>query len=349
MKLISSLQLFNVELANDKRTIFLNNQPFFPKLPTIPTPPQITVPQVRTNFSNRDLSYALECDNLVCRRDLPTKKASCDEWCWYIQLDAIPVDYLYTTKDTKYNGNDTVAEAEYWEFNMKAIGGFAGRLKEPEWGFDKRNQKMLKVVVEGTALEIEKPKKGQDSLFSPPSEEEKTYDYRIVDVKLVDREYNFPARKPLSFHQKISRFFGNDVWDGKGQLVYIREEWDVYGKVGTLRNFFGYFINWQFWDLVAIIVPSVLAGLLALYGFYRLFFWIQEQRELMKWDGMEDVWDKLRREREEEESALLDGRYRDEPEEGGSPRPPQYTDTMKPLPAKPLPDKPLPDVPLIDA
>lgn len=89
-----------------------------------------------------------------------------------------------------------------------------------------------------------------------------------------------------------------------------------------------------------------------LFGIYKLFIWLQQQRDLATWDGMDDVWDNLRQERiNEEEDALLDGRYRDDPDEGGSFGPPRYTDeplTMKPLPSKPLPEKPLPDVPLID-
>jgi hypothetical protein len=111
-------------------------------------------------------------------------------------------------------------------------------------------------------------------------------------------------------------------------------------------------IHWYLWPLLWLIVFSVVGGLGVLFGMYRLFFWVQAQRELMKWDGMDNVWDNLRREREEEENRLLDGNYRDEPDDGGSPRPSRYTDdvdTMKPLPAKPLPDKPLPEVPLIDA
>jgi hypothetical protein len=134
--------------------------------------------------------------------------------------------------------------------------------------------------------------------------------------------------------------------------VYIQAQWGQYGKEGTLRNIFGKFIHWAFWDLTGIIFGSTIAAVLVLLGSYKLFFWIKHQKELMGWNGMDDVWDKLRREREEEENMLLDGRYRDEPEEGGSSRPSRYTDdldTMKPLPMKPLPDKPLPDVPLIDA
>ncbi|EAT87279.1 hypothetical protein HBI56_170300 [Parastagonospora nodorum] len=343
--------LFNIELSNDKRTVFLNNQPFFPTLPTIPTPPQIQVPQVRTDFSNTNLSIALECHNPSCGSG-GKMSFECTTWCWELQLDTPPIDYLYTKKRTEYNGDDSVAEAEHWEFGFDAIGSSAPLVRHSERGFDHPKQKMLKVVVEGVAVDTGAPRKGQDTLFSPIAEDETIYDYRIIDVKLVDREYKFPILKPLSLHQSILRFFGNDVWEDEGRLVYIHKQWNQYGKAGTLRSLFGDFIHWELWELVAIIAFSVVGGLLALYGVYRLFFWVQAQRELMKWDGMDDVWDKLRREREEEENALLNGVYRDEPDEGSSPRPPQYTDdldTMKPLPTKPLPEKPLPDVPLIDA
>jgi hypothetical protein len=326
----------------------VNDEPFFPALPTVPTPPKLPVPQVRSDLSYQNLSVALRCHNPLC---LPVERQTydCADWCLNIQLDTAPIDYLYINKGTEYNGSDTNAEAQYWEFSIDAIGAFAERVKDSDYGFDSAGQKMLKVVVEGIELQQRSPKGGQDTLFSPLGHD-KTYDYRIVGVMLVDREYKFPAREPLSFFQSIARFFGSDVWESQGRLVYMRTEWDTYGKVGTLRSMFGDIVHWDKWYVTIFITGCVVASLLALYGFYRLFFWIQEQRELMKWDGMDDVWDKLRREREEEENALLHG-YRDEPE-GSSPRPPQYTDDldiMKPLPRKPLPEKPLPDVPLIDA
>jgi hypothetical protein len=260
-------------------------------------------------------------------------------------------DYLYITGATDYAGSDAHAEAQYWEFSVDPIGSSNRNTENSRLKFDNPAQKMLSVVVQGTELDEGSPRGSQDSLFSPIGQE-KIYSYQIVDVKLADRKYTFPARKPLSFAQTMSRFFGNDVWEAKGRLVYLRYEWGMYGKEGTLRSMFGYFIHWELWELVGLIVGSVVGGLAILYGMYRFFFWIQQQRELMKWDGMDDVWDKLRREREEEEAALLDGGYRDEPGEGSSPRSPRYTDEldrMKPLPTKPLPEKPLPEVPLIDA
>lgn len=192
-------------------------------------------------------------------------------------------------------------------------------------------------------------------LFGSADEDVKIYEYEIADVRLEARAYAFPAKKGLSIWRKIGRFFGNDVWQDEGRrFVYLEEEWGYYGKQGTLRNLFGELVHWPFWDVVWITLASTVAAVVVIYGSYRLVFWIKEQRELMKWDGMDDVWDRLRNESSaEEEGALLDGAYRDEPDAGEpSSRPPSYTDepsTMKLLPSKPLPEKPLPAVPLIDA
>jgi hypothetical protein len=344
------LQLFNITLAHDKRSVLLNHAPLFPQLSTVPTPPALYVPEIPSSFSYRNLSFARACDEPFCKPESLWYHHSedCAAWCSDLQLGTVLIDYMYTMGGAK----DTGERVRLWEFNLDPIGRGDGYLKDTKWGFDNASQKMLKVVVEGTELEKGGSAIGQDTLFSPFDQREKAYEYRIADVKLVDREFKFPAQQPLTFLQSISRFFGKDVWEAPGRLVYISDEWGLYGKEGTLRAMFGDFIHWHSWDLVGIIVGSVLGGALGLYGLYRFFIWIQQQRELMKWDGMDDVWDKLRREREEEENALLDGQYRDEPDDGCSPRPPRYTDdldTMKPLPNKPLPDKPLPAVPLIDA
>lgn len=281
----------------------------------------------------------------------------CPDWCHETPLDSLPIDYLYTTQTTEFNGESTNKDAQYWEFAIDAIGGYEGYLKNANWGFDNPKQKMLNFVIEGTEVgrqryKGEKDMQAASSLFGPFGEPEKVYDYRIVDVSLVDRVFKFPAAKPLSFGQKISRFFGNDVWQEQDhRLLYIGNEWGQYGKEGTLRNMFGKLIHWQWWEIVWITLGATIASIMVLVGAYKLFYWVQAQRQLMKWNGMDDVWDNLRREREEEENRLLAGNYRDDPEEGGS-GPPPYTDdvdTMKPLPAKPLPDKPLPEVPLIDA
>ncbi|KAH7084722.1 hypothetical protein BKA63DRAFT_597509 [Paraphoma chrysanthemicola] len=333
---------FEIALSQDNRTVQINGQEFFPTLHTIPRPPDIWLKQFQPDFSYVNLSAALDCRYEECTR---------------LYHDALRPDYLYTTEETKQIGDNAKGDSQRWIFALDAIGAYDGYLSDPKWGFDNPKQKMLQVEVEGVEVKRERYKgqtdmKAADGLFGPYGEDKIVYDYKIIEVTLVDREFKFPAKKSLSLRQKISRFFGNDVWQEEDhRLVYIRAQWDLYGKKGTLRNIFGNFVHWDFWDLTGIIVGSTIGSVLALVGFYKLFFWIKQQKELMGWSGMDDVWDKLRREREEEENALLHGRYMDEPDEGGSSRPPRYTDdvdTMKPLPMKPLPDKPLPEVPLID-
>lgn len=266
------------------------------------------------------------------------------------------VDYLYINQLINYNGDDDTADALYWEVGVDILAGHDGYEDDPTWPLRNPSQKMLKIVVAGTeAMKQSRGKKNTqapDSLFESVGEDGVAYTYRIADVKLVNREYDFPAKEPDTFMKKVSRFFGNDVWQKEGRLVFIHEEWGYYGKIGTLRNIFGEFIHWDMWELIFVIVGSTVGGLLALFGIYKLFFWVLQQRELMQWNGMDDIWDKLKREREEEENALLNGRYTDDPDGEGSSGPLAYTDDvdkMKPLPTKPLPDKPLPDLPLIDA
>jgi hypothetical protein len=246
---------------------------------------------------------------------------------------------------------------------MDVIGRPYGGSIIPGWKFDSAEQKMLWVLVKGTPVKTQKHKPGTVAAdpFGSSGNDDKVYEYHLVDVRLQARTYTFPAKKSLSLWGRIGHFFGNDVWSRDGsRFLYISSEWGDYGKKGTLRDTFGEFVHWQSWDLFWLVLSSTVSGLFALFGFWKLFWWIVQQRELMKWDGIDDVWENIRRERiAEEEGALLnEGGYRDDPEDGeGSSRPPPYTDdtkTMKPLPSKPLPplpdvQKPLPEVPLIDA
>lgn len=265
-------------------------------------------------------------------------------------------DYLYTTNPTEAYGSDQREDTQYWNFSIDALGR-----GDRKWAFDDTSQQMLRVVVAGTTLKMDgnhdtTERQGGGSLFAPVEVEDdqnKILNLSIASVQLVGRTYDFPDEKPLSLGTKLSRFFGGDIWQSKGRLIYLGQEWGTYGKLGSLRNLFGEFIHWDYWSLLAIIFGSTFGILISLFALYRFCFWIALQRELMSWNGMDDVWDKLRREREEEENTLLDGGYRDDPEEEGRcSRLPSYTDdidTMKPLPVKPLPEKPLPEVPLIDA
>jgi hypothetical protein len=339
-----------VTLSQDNRTVYFNDQPVFPNIKTIPVPPNIHIPQLRPTFSYKDLSEVLRCPKPSCLMDFyESLRADCRAWCVDLQLDLVSVDYLYINRMIDYDGGVTDADVQHWELGLDIISGNGD---DSDWVFENPSQKMVKIIVAGTELKQGSQRGPKDSsLFGSTGDEEKVYTYQIMEVKLADREYYFPAKEPLTFRQKLTRFFGNDIWV-QGRLVYVHNEWGMYGKEGTLRDMFGELVHWPFWDIVWISLGATVAAVLLLLGSYKLYFWILQQRELIRWNGIDDVWDKLRREREEEENALLNGGYRDEPEEGGSPRSHLYTDerdTMKPLPSKPLPDKPLPDVPLIDA
>jgi hypothetical protein len=289
----------------------------------------------------------------------------CDHWCRTPISYArwIHFDYLYITNPSEVDRhNEDTADSEYWDISLDIFGNSL-RPDYPVYKFDNPEQKMLWMLIKGTPINSKSKNvggKGSSDLFDSLGGDNKVYEYTIMEIRLVARAYTFPAQKPLTFFRKIGHFFGTDIWQVPDQrFLYISSEWGEFGKKGTLRNLFGEIVHWESWDLFAIVVSSVVSGLVALFAFYRLFWWIVSQRELMKWDGMEDVWENIRRERvAEEEGALLDGAgYRDDPEDAGvgSERPPAYTDTptMKPLPSKPLPEtptmKPLPEVPLIDA
>lgn len=342
-------------LSHDNRTVLLNDEPLYP-LPTIPTPPSFYISQFKSDFSNTNLSAGLTCANPYCSGYID---ADCAGWCWGPPRSTFQLDYLYTVEPTIYDGKASDDDAQYWEIALDVLGGADGYQDDPQWKFDDAEQRMLWILVAGReakteAYKGERDTKAASDLFGPFGENDKTYEYQIVDIRLESRAYTFPAKQALSLWQKIGRFFGNDVWEEEDKrFVYLDEEWGAFGKRGTLRDMFGEFVHWDFWYLFWIIFGSTVAGLVVLFSIWKLFFWIIEQRQLSNWDGIDDVWDRLRREpTADEEDALLNGGYRDEPDEGGSPLPPAYTDepqTNKPLPDKPLPDKPLPAVPLIDA
>jgi hypothetical protein len=362
-------QLLNVTLSHDNRTVLFNDEPLYP-LPTIPTPTKFWTKQYSTNFSNADLASSLSCPQTNCDI-IGTVPRECDHWCRTPISSArwIHFDYLYITNPSELDGeNNDDADSEYWDVSLD-IFGKSVRPDYPVYNFDEPEQKRAWMLIKGTPVRSAKNKngggKGNSDLFDSLGGDDKVYEYQIVDMRLVPRAYTFPAKKPLTLFRKIGHFFGTDIWQVPDhRFLYISSEWGEFGKKGTLRDLFGEIVHWEFWDLFAIIAGSVSSGLIALFAFYRLFWWIVSQRELMKWDGMEDVWENIRRERvAEEEGALLnggacrEGGYRDDPEDGGegSERPPAYMDTpmMKPLPSKPLPEtptmKPLPEVPLIDA
>lgn len=345
--------LLNLTLAADNRTILLNDETVYP-LPTIPTPPQFWVTQRPHPFSNANLTSGLACPDPYCKGD--DTHSVCKAWCTDLRLSSLQIDYLYTVEPSQHGGADH-SPTRYWEVTMEVIGGKAGT-GFPHWKFDKAAQQSLWFLVRGTPVQRGKaggPKDsgGASDLFGAGSKESSVYEYRIVNLRLGPGTYKFPSEKPLTIWQTMGRFLGADVWQEEGKrFLYLDEDWGDYGKTGTLRNSFGRFIHWNGWFIFWYIFLSSIAALVLVIGGYRLYFWAQQQKQLMFWDGMDNVWDRLRHEPQADEGAsLLPGAYQDEPGSSSSSAPSRYTDeplSMKPLPSKPLPEKPLPSVPLID-
>jgi hypothetical protein len=269
-------------------------------------------------------------------------------WCSPNITSGVSLDYDYSVTDYEHHDRKHT-----WGIMLDAIGGHDGYMSDPVWSFNNSEQKMLYISLGGEEIiEDENPneqdRQAGSTLFGPFGQvEDIRYELKIVAVTFSERTYTFATPPPSTFWSKLKHFFGFDPPYPKDHTIYLQDEWDWYARKDSLKQMWGDFIHWDFWYLFWIIVSSTLAGLFVLYGIYRLFFLILEQRRLAQWGGMDEVWKQIR-DGDTEEERLLDGGYRDDPDD---PLPPRYTDELpvnKPLPSKPLPEKPLPAVPLID-
>lgn len=361
-------QLFNVSLSHDSRALYLNDQPIFPALSTNPTPPTVTTPQISPNFTRTHLDDWIQCALETCDG---THCSCMNSFASDMYLSEVNLDYDYYSKSQEQRNGEV---GKQWEITFDAIGGRDILPNDTAWTANNTKQSMLRIIVQGDELDSDadtpRNSAGGGSLFETPHEPSTTtYEYTIVRVQLSKRSHRFDPPKSLGFFGRLRRYFGLDIVRSDGHIVYLQEEWAWYGKEGSLRNQFGYFVHEWPWAGIFIIIGSTVGGLVASWLAYKLFMIVKQQHELARWDGIDTVWENLRRDshnRDEEEDGLLHGgvyrdvgysdgdgegtsRYRDEPDEDGSIL---YTDEVlanKPLPTKPLPEKPLPAVPLIDA
>ncbi|KAF9693678.1 hypothetical protein EKO04_008423 [Ascochyta lentis] len=343
----------NVTLANDTRSIFLNGKKIFPTLNTIPNPPHIAVASLHPDFSYKNLTTATSCSNPTCEG----RKISddCTEWCESLPLGRAFLDYSYAAHIQK---EEPDANIRFWEIVFDPVGGrslpSAGHngVSVP-WEFDDPERKSLLIVVAGQPVKPGhkvKPHNSQDGgLFGSVGGADEVYELEITKVEQVMRRFNF-ATPRLTVWGKIRRFFGADVWKEEGELVYLSEEWGVWGKKGTLRNLVGDVFHSNFVGLFFIIIGSVVGGFIALRIIQSLYLLVKQQSGLARWEGIDAVYSQLNQGREaEEEEGMFRGDYRDSYEEGGSRASMGWNEErMKPLPTKPLPEKPLPQEPLID-
>ncbi|KAJ4294586.1 hypothetical protein N0V90_008277 [Kalmusia sp. IMI 367209] len=347
---------FNISLTRDHRTLLLNNKAIFPSLSTNPHPPKISTPQIPPNFTRSDLVDTLACARKACQ-------VGHDCQCTRPIISKVDLDFDYYTK---WLESHPETQTEKWEVVFDAIGGTNGPPKDTGRVFGSDDQSVLLIIVQGKEIQEERlgdHNQAASPLFGTVGESESLYEYEIASVEFTERYSPVPHVEEPGFWDKVRRFFGNDVKRKNGHIVYLAEEWGGYGKKGSLREGFGIFVHELPWDIILAIAGFVALGLVCLWFAWWLFFAVKRQRELARWDGIDQVWARMRREGAEEEDEQLlaggyrdeaymdqqsrDEGYRDEPDE----RPPAYSDeiqTNKPLPSKPLPEKPLPAVPLID-
>ena len=355
------MQFFNVTLANDTRSILLNGKKIFPTLNTIPNPPHISVQSLHPDFSYNNLTAATSCSNPTCELSKKAPKISpdCIEWCQTLPLGRLLADYSYAAHVQK---EETDAKIKYWEIVFDPVGGrnmpTAGSsgVSMP-WTFDDPDRKSILIVVAGQPVKRghrkPQPHNEDGGLFGSVVGSEE-YELEITKVEQVVRRFEF--RTPgLSLWGRIKRFFGGDVWKEEGELVYLSEEWGIWGKKGTLRNWVGEVLHSNFVGLFFIIIGSVVGGFIALRIVHSLWLFAKQQSGLARWKGIDAVYSQLNQEsgldNDEESNFRGDwrGDYRDSYDEGPSRASMgRNEERMKPLPTKPLPEKPLPQEPLID-
>ncbi|KAJ8116831.1 hypothetical protein OPT61_g1829 [Boeremia exigua] len=350
---------FNVTLANDTRSLFLNGKKIFPLLNTIPNPPHVAVSLLHPDFSYQNLTAATTCSNPTCTGKI---SADCTQWCQNLPLDRMFADYSYSAHIQREEAD---AGIRYWEVVFDPVGGrsvpVAGSsVSSAPWKLDDPDRKALHIVVAGQLVRgktIKKHNSQDGGLFGSSSDGE-DYDLEIAKVEQVMRRFEFASPK-LGFFGTIRRFFGGDVWKEEGELVYLSDEWSVWGKKGTLRNWVGEVFHSTFVGLIFIIIGSIVGGFIALRIIHSLWLFAKQQSGLARWKGIDAVYSQLNQDRlgDEEQWDERDGSseggyrsdYRDSYDEGPSRASSSWhEERMKPLPTKPLPEKPLPQEPLID-
>lgn len=341
--------IFNISLSLDRTELLVNHKSIFPALSrssfTIPPKPRLV--HVSPDFARSNLNATIEC---IEGDEMNSHGEYAYIMCFGPRFSLVDIDYDYSASKT--SEKDGVV---HWEVTFDAIGGTNSETHEPYWAFNGTGQNMVKIFLKGKDMDHKENQRDPVSGATPFGDwaggHNVKYALEILKVELVDRAYTFPDPPAQTFWSKFAHFFGSDPKPPQNHIVYHQIEWDTYGKYGTLRNAFGAVIYETKWAEIFIVVGCVLAGVVGLYGLYRLCLLIVEQRRLAQWGGIDEVWRQMRAAGIEENLGLLDdGRYRDYPGDSQSP-PPSYTDEVqvnKPLPSKPLPDKPLPAVPLIE-
>jgi hypothetical protein len=294
--------LYNISLSNSRSALLLNGVQIFPPPASPPAhPPPIRAPQTRRTYTVADLKAAQKCIQDSCSDKTP----GCVSCLVQERGTLVLLSYEYNLERVERDA-DPVNPHRIWDVRFDALGGSNGTEDAVVVEFSRSKQKVLIVRVKES---------------NPDKQSAAVEKLTIMGVKLRYRREDWGQTLPaLSAWQRFRVFLGLHSGDARpNHIIYHQEEWDRFGRIGTLG---------QWWRSSAegmmVILVTIAVGALVLCGLYKL---LQSARVQQALRGGGYV-----RLGEDDEDDYEIGEVR------GSGR-------NKPLPPKPLPDKPLPEVP----
>lgn len=188
------------------------------------------------------------------------------------------VDYEYTFT-LEGSGNDSATASGgrgKWTLSFDALGGNNGFM-DPFAVFESAEQKVL-------VMEVQQDEQGALS---------------ILGANLTAREHVPKPPTSISFWENVRHFFGAREELEEGYIVYRQDEWDMYGRTGTLQNLLREIWYGLRWILILPIVGGVIGGLIVLYAIYRFVIFIMNEEVgngNSKWVGKvrNDTWSRER-------------------------------------------------------
>jgi hypothetical protein len=253
LSILTTFQFYNISISNSKTQLLLNDVTIFPLPKSVGNteqPPAIYVPQVHSNFSISSLISTIECTHKPCH--------NFNGYCFCIPdlmaLGSMGVDYEYrfSLRAAENAAEMTPESGEVWTLSFDALGGSNGYMDDPFATFESVEQKMLSV-------EVQQDEQGV---------------LLILGANLTTRKHLSEPTLPKSFWDNVRHFFGAREEMEEGYIIYRQDEWDMYGRTGTLNNLLKeIWYGWP-WSLILIIVGSVIGGLTVLYAIYRSIIFV---------------------------------------------------------------------------
>lgn len=254
------IQFYNISISSSKTELYLNNVLIFPTPPVLPS--KLYATQVPLNFSQASLAATYECIDFPC--------IGLGDECTCIPdaLGTYALSFHYTAfilPQTKSTDG-----TEIWGVMFDAIGGHNEYVSDPYVHFNSLDQMVLYITVEMDSDET----------------------LGILGASLVQRQGQFApgfGSGEIRFLEKVWMFFGFEADDtfGPGHVIYLQNQWDIYGRRGTLKHLLTKLQGDWHLDLISIVFGSIIGFSGLLYGIYWL------GRILHPWHPLARVRDKL--------------------------------------------------------